>query len=803
MRRTPVVPSRPRRRGASSRRALRSGLVAAVAVGLVGLAVPSGAFAAGGTPGPEWGADQARPVGPPGEASAVPDGTGQAAPKGATGLSPMTSSRTAAGTTTPTATASASSTPGWVLHGAGWGHGIGMSQYGAFEMAKDGYKAAQILNHYYTGTTYDAVTDTQVLDVNVLYHIDPSSTLSASTTALATGGGAFTVTMAGASGTMSGTTTTPLSFSMVSGKIRATCGSCTGATTLTGSAATLKWDSLTNMNDKTLLKIGGTQYRDGTIRVTPYGTSSWNVVNQVRLHDEYLDYIAESPWSWNVEALKAQAAAARGYALAKYTRLGGKDQASCACHLLDTTSDQVYGGYTTVNSNGNAPYWQNWKNAVRASGSGSTGYVARSSGTIIQAFFSSSSGGRTENNEDVWGGTPLPYLRGVSDPWSLRPSNPLRAWRQTTNGSSMAAAFGLPDVQRLDLRDRTVNGGVHTAVATSSAGVTRTITGDRMRGIAASGSPYSSALNSTMIRHLTGRLAGSDRYASATAVASRVPTSATSVVIAGGDTTLSDASVSGPLAATLGAPLLLTQQGTLPSATVAELNRRGSAVKTAYIVGGTGVVSSTVESQLRNRGLAVTRLGGHDRYETSALVAKAIRAKRSTPNVVVAGGDGLVDALGASGPASAFREPILLTQADQLTASTKSALTTIGAVRARVVGGTAVVSSTVQNQLAAMGVAPTRLAGSDRYGSSAAVAAYYRPYMSNTSEVVLTSGADASLVDSLVAGTLQRLIVITAKGSLVEEAAKTLQTTPALETVTAVGGTGSLSGWALSAAANS
>ena len=108
MRRTHVVPPRPRRRGASPRRALRSGLVAAVAVGLVGIAVPSGALAASGTPGPEWGADQARPVGPPGEASAVPDGTGQAAPKGATGLSPMTSSRTAAGTMTATATTAAS-----------------------------------------------------------------------------------------------------------------------------------------------------------------------------------------------------------------------------------------------------------------------------------------------------------------------------------------------------------------------------------------------------------------------------------------------------------------------------------------------------------------------------------------------------------------------------------------------------------------------------------------------------------------------------------------------------------------------
>jgi stage II sporulation protein D len=771
-----------------------SGCALAVAVA-IGLA-PQGAYAAAGDPpgpGPEWGVSQARPVGPPGQDPAPADGS-------ATGGQGM-----AASPQTVAPLAAAVATPGWVLHGSGWGHGIGMSQYGAWEMAKDGYTAKQILAHYYTGTTYDAVPDDQVLDVNVLYHIDPSSTLSASTSPIVTGsgGGAFTVTMAGATGTMIGVAGNSLTFSMTSGKIRATCTSCTGATSLTGTAATLQWDKLSGMNDKTLLKIGGTQYRDGTIRISPYGTTSWNVVNQVKLHDEYLDYIAESPWSWNLEALRAQAAAARGYALAKYNRLGGKDQASCACHLVDTTSDQVYGGYSTVLSNGNEPYWPNWKNAVRATGSGTTGYVARYQGSIIQAFFSSSSGGRTENNEDVWGGTALPYLRGVSDPWSLRPSNPLRAWRQTTSGSSMASAFGLADVVRLDLRDRTVNGGVHTAKATSSAGATRTITGDRMRGIAASGSAYSSSLNSTMVRHLTGRLAGADRYASATAVAQRIPVSSSAVVLAGGDATLADASVAGPLAATVAGPLLLTQQGKLPSATVTELNRRGSAVKTAYIVGGSGVVSETVANQLGSRGIAVTRLGGRDRFETSALVAKAIKARRSTPTVVVAGGNGLADALGASGPASALREPILLTQADRLTASTGDAITAIGATQSRIVGGTAVVSSAVQSELSTMRVAPIRLAGADRFTSSGAVAAFYRKYLPITSEVVLTSGADAALVDSLVAGALQRLVVLTNKSSLVEPAAQTLQSTPALETVTAVGGTGALADSALTAAANS
>jgi SpoIID/LytB domain protein len=701
----------------------------------------------------------------------------------------------------PLAATAAAATPGWALHGSGWGHGIGMSQYGAMEMARDGYKAPQILAHYYTGTTYNAVRDDMWVNVNIVYG---ASSVSAKSSALLSGGGSFQVTAG--STVMNGQNGDVVQFSRSGGLVTATCGGCTTRTSLSGSALVLNWDhppvAPSRTTDRTLMMIGGTQYRDGAAVITPRAAGGLNVVNQVTVHDEYLDYIAESPWSWSVEALKAQAAAARGYVLAKYQALGGNVQSKCNCHVFDTTVDQVYGGYSTVQSNGNALYWKNWKNAVHATGASNTttGYVAKYGANIIQAFFSSSSGGRTENNEDVWGGTPLPYLRGVADPWSLRSSNPNAHWKQTTSGPSMAGVFGLSDVARLDLRNRTANGGVKYATATSSSGAQRTIRGDSLRAIVAS---PGGAVKSTMIRHLTGRLSGADRYASAAAVARRISTSASAVVIAGGDTTLSDASVAGPLAATVAGPLLLTQRGKLPAATVTELNRRGSAVRTAYIVGGTGVVSDAVAQQLRSRGLAVTRLGGRDRYATSALVARAIKSKRSTPTVVVAGGNGLADALGASGPASALREPILLTQVDRLTPVTRDAIKAVGATQSRIVGGTAVVGTAVQNELAAMGARPIRLAGANRYESSGAVAQFYRRYLPNTSEAVLTSGADTALVDSLVAGTLQRLVVLTKKSSLVEPAARTLQSTPALETVTAVGGTGALANSALTAAANS
>lgn len=744
-------------------------LAAATAAALVLVFPTSSSAATAPNPAPTWGTEQPRLT----TDTQTTDSGGTAA-------------MIAAATTTTTAT-----TAGWVLHGAGWGHGLGMSQYGAWEMAKDGYTASAILAHYYSGTTYDAVTDNQVLNVNI---ISGATSVTATSSALLSGGGGFTVTVGGVAmtGAAGGsvTLTRPDATS-----VKADCATCSGATSLTGASATLTWDSA----DATLMDIGGTTYRDGSTEVTPTpGSTSTtlNVVNKVRLHDEYLDYLREMPWSWSTEALKAQAAAARGYALRK---LAAGIQSACNCHLYDTTRDQVYGGYPSATD---LPYWSAWKNAVNATGTASSGYVARYNGSIIQALYMSSSGGRTENNEDVWGGTAIPYLRGVDDPWSLRPSNPNAAWKQVTVGSSMASAFGLPDIVRLDLRDRTVNGGVKTATATSSTGAMATITGDAFRGIATTSAAPFNFVKSTAVRHLTQRFSGADRYAVAAAVAASVAPNATSVVLAGG-ATLPDASVSGPFAATLGAPLLLTTKSSLPSATVNELNRRGSTVKTAYVVGGSGVVSDTVVSQLQSRGLTVQRIAGVDRYDTAAKVASQIAARRSVSAVVIAGGMGLPDALGASGPASALVEPILLTPASGLASATRSGLTATGAKTARIVGGTAVVSTTVESQLTSLGVAFTRLAGSNRYATSSVVASFYRSLVPNTSEVVLTSGADANLVDSLVAGTRQRLMALTQPSSLVEASATTLESTPLLETVSAVGGTSAVYASTLAAAANS
>lgn len=764
-----------------TRRYAARGLGALVAASLgVGFALPGTASqAADPNPAPEWGVSQARPAQ---SESQVAEGEPTQGPRLSQGASGDASARTLA---------AAPATPSWALNGSGWGHGLGMSQYGAWEMAKDGKTAKQILGHYYSGTTYEAVTDNVTVDVNI---VNSTSSVTAISSALASGGGSFEVSAAGTSTKMRGTAGQAVAFTRSGGTVVASCGSCTGATKLSGTTVVLQWDHLTGQNDKTLMKMGGTSYRDGVMRLRPVPTNTYgfNVVNRVTLHDEYLDYLREMPWSWSLEAKRAQAAAARGYALTKY---GNGLRKACDCHMYDTTMDQVYGGYP---SSGDQTYWPGWKSAVRATGSATTGYVAKSGGKIIQAFYSSSSGGRTENNEEVWGGTPISYLRGVADSYSLRSSNPLRSWRQVTTGSSMARVFGLTDVQRLDLRSRTTNGGIRYAKATSASGATSTITGDQFRMVAATGT---GRVNSTMVSHLSQRYSGADRYATAAAVAKSVAPSASSVVIASGEG-LPDASVAGPLSATVGGPLLLTKPTYLPAATTTELNRRGSAVKTAYVVGGPGAVDDAVVAKLRSRGLSVVRLGGVSRYSTAAKVATEIGKHRTVGSVVVAGGYGIVDALSVSGPASALKEPIMLTPTNTLAWSTQSTMRKLGVKYVHLVGGPAVVSQKVEDNLKAE-FSVRRLSGTDRFDTSAAVAGYFRGLVPSTSEVVITAGADVSLVDSLVAGSRQKLMVLVKPTSLPESAAEVLQRTPALETVTAVGGTGVLSNGVLRAAARS
>jgi stage II sporulation protein D len=143
--------------------------------------------------------------------------------------------------------------------------------------------------------------------------------------------------------------------------------------------------------------IGDRWYRGRTLVVPTAGGIT--AVNYVDL-EQYLYSVvgAEMPASWSLEALKAQAVAARSYAL--YHRQNG---ANSVFDVGDTTAWQVYGGLAKE-----AP-------STRAAVDATKGQVLTYQGQIINAVFHSCAGGYTENVEDVWS-SPLPYLRGVPSP---------------------------------------------------------------------------------------------------------------------------------------------------------------------------------------------------------------------------------------------------------------------------------------------------------------------------------------------------------------------------------------------------
>lgn len=159
----------------------------------------------------------------------------------------------------------------------------------------------------------------------------------------------------------------------------------------------------------------GSRYA-GTIEARLAGDGDLVIVNDVTMRT-YVEGLAEVPVSWPMEALKAQAVAARTYAWYSI-RLASFD----GYDICDTVACQVFAGRSHVE----APEGQRWADAVAAT----EGEVVLYDGEPILARYFSTSGGHTRNNEDVFPSEgPRPYLVGVPDPHDE--VSPLHRWEVT------------------------------------------------------------------------------------------------------------------------------------------------------------------------------------------------------------------------------------------------------------------------------------------------------------------------------------------------------------------------------------
>ncbi|SEB37030.1 Putative cell wall binding repeat 2 [Paramicrobacterium humi] len=218
-----------------------------------------------------------------------------------------------------------------------------------------------------------------------------------------------------------------------------------------------------------------------------------------------------------------------------------------------------------------------------------------------------------------------------------------------------------------------------------------------------------------------------------------------------------DALSAAALAGSDDAPLLLVEKGKIPASVKKELLRQWP--DEIVVVGGTGVISATVQKQLGQYAPKVTRVTGADRYATSQGLAKRF-AKADT--AFIATGRDFPDALAAGAAAGSIDAPVVLVDGAKksVTASTSQLLKSLKVKNVVVAGGTGVVSSGISAQLQKAGYKVSRLSGADRYATANAINA---KYFSKAKSAYIATGlsfADA-LAGSATAGAKDAPLFVT------------------------------------------
>jgi stage II sporulation protein D len=284
--------------------------------------------------------------------------------------------------------ASARAQVNWVVHGHGFGHGVGLSAYGAYGYALRGKGYKFILGHYYKGTALGQISGPNIVRV-LLTTTSGDVTFSEATSACRT---KLDPTRTYEAHRLGDTVVLRSS----GGKPLAKCGA-----TLRAAGAGV-------------IDIAGVGRYRGALETVVNESGELNVVNALAV-DQYVKGVIpnESPPSWPMAELKAQAVISRSFALT-----GGRE--GDGFDLYSDTRSQVYKGLESEYTTSNEAAEQ------------TAGQVLMYEGKIAETLFSACSGGKTESIQNVFG-TAVPYLVGVPDPyddlcplheWTLKLSGP-------------------------------------------------------------------------------------------------------------------------------------------------------------------------------------------------------------------------------------------------------------------------------------------------------------------------------------------------------------------------------------------
>lgn len=315
----------------------------------------------------------------------------------------------------------------FIVSGRGYGHGVGMSQYGAYGQAVAGRTYDQILAHYYTGTE---IGKAGRKEVRIL---------------LAEGRRAVTIS---STASFIAVDATGASYRLEKGAVTLRADLKLPSETAPGLATAVP-PLVIRPTKKALLALDGRPYR-GKLELVPQ-EEFLRVVNVAPLESYLQGVVAgEMPYGWPPEALKAQAVAARSYALANLVK--GKPY-----DLYADVRSQVYLGV------------EGEKASTTKAVTDTAGEVVLYGGKIATTYYFSTSGGKTASAADVFGFS-VPYLVSRPDPWDK--ASPYHRWGPVLLGARTVQAKLGADARVVDVTGTpTPSGRLRSLVVQTTAGL--------------------------------------------------------------------------------------------------------------------------------------------------------------------------------------------------------------------------------------------------------------------------------------------------------------------------------------------